>query len=337
MKETFIESLFSQEGLLQKADEPFEQSLRPKRLSEFIGQESVCQQLSVLLEAALKRKEPLGHILFSGPPGLGKTSLSHILAESMGTKLVVTSGPAIERPADLAIELSALREGEIFFIDEIHRLNTVVEEYLYSAMEDFVLDIPKSARIPLSRFTLVGATTRPGLLSSPFRSRFMFTTRLDFYDVKALSAIIERSSQLLHFPLDTGEAEEIAKRSRGTPRVANRLLRWVRDFSCTRYDGVVSKNIVCEALKMLRIDASGLEEMDLRVLHCLVEQFDGGPVGLKTLATAISEEVDTLEDVHEPFLISLGLLKKTPKGREATSLGIDYVKNHMKACKKVRN
>jgi holliday junction DNA helicase RuvB len=323
MTERFIESLFT------KPDEPFEQSLRPKTLVDFVGQKKVCEQLDVLIKAAQMRNEPLGHILFSGPPGLGKTSLSYILAESMDKRLVVTSGPAVERPADLAIELSSLREGEILFIDEIHRMNKVVEEYLYSAMEDFVLDIPKSARIPLAKFTLVGATTRPGLLSAPFRSRFMFTTRLDFYDQDSIVQILRRSSRLLGFEANDEALAEIAKRSRATPRVANRLLRWVRDYVAIRAEGKASKKGVEEALQMLQIDDSGLDEMDFRILHSIVHQFDGGPVGLQTLATAVSEESDTVEDVHEPFLISLGFMKKTPKGREATVLGIEHVRRSL--------
>ncbi len=320
MTERFIESLFT------KPDEPFDHSLRPKALSDFVGQETVCQQIDILIQAAKLRGEALGHCLFSGPPGLGKTTLSYILASALNTRLVVTSGPAIERPADLAIELTKMKEGEILFIDEIHRMNKTVEEYLYSAMEDFVLDIPKSARIPLSKFTLVGATTRPGLLSSPFRSRFFFSSRLDFYTVPALTKILDRSSRLLHFPCDADSLAEIAKRSRGTPRIANRLLRWVRDFVAVRPNAVVSKELAQEALRMLRIDECGLDEMDFRILHAIVHQFDGGPVGLQTLATAVSEEPDTIEDVHEPFLICCGFIKKTPKGREATALGCEHVR-----------
>jgi Holliday junction DNA helicase RuvB len=320
MTERFIESLFT------KPDEPFDHSLRPKALNDFVGQERVCQQVDILIQAAKLRGEALGHCLFSGPPGLGKTTLSYILAEALNTRMVVTSGPAIERPADLAIELSKMKEGEILFIDEIHRMNKTVEEYLYSAMEDFVLDIPKSARIPLSKFTLVGATTRPGLLSSPFRSRFFFSSRLDFYTVSSLTKILDRSSTLLGFPCDFDSLEEIAKRSRGTPRVANRLLRWVRDFVSVRPDAVASKDLVREALVMLRIDDCGLDEMDFRILHSIVHQFNGGPVGLHTLATAVSEEPDTVEEVHEPFLICCGFIKKTSKGREATALGCEHVR-----------
>ncbi len=320
MTERFIESLFT------KPDEPFDYALRPKALIDFVGQEKVCRQIEVLIKAAKMRSEALGHCLFSGPPGLGKTTLSHILASALNTRLVVTSGPAIERPADLAIELSKMKEGEILFIDEIHRMNKTVEEYLYSAMEDFVLDIPKSTRIPLAKFTLVGATTRPGLLSSPFRSRFFFTSRLDFYSVVSLTQILERSSQLLSFPCDRESLEEIAKRSRGTPRIANRLLRWVRDFVSVKAGLKVSKNVVHDALHMLMIDDHGLDEMDFRVLHAIVHQFGGGPVGLHTLATAVSEEPDTIEEVHEPFLICCGFIKKTPKGRESTALGCEHVR-----------
>jgi len=320
MSERFIESLYT------KPDESFDQSLRPTKLDDFIGQKKIAEQVDVLIQAAQLRGDPLGHCLFSGPPGLGKTTLSYILSESMGTRIVVTSGPAIERPADLAIELSKLKEGEILFIDEIHRMNRVVEEYLYSAMEDFVLDIPKSTRIPISRFTLVGATTRPGLLSAPFRSRFFFTGRLDFYSVEALTKILSRSSALLGINLDRNGLAEIAKRSRGTPRIANRLLLWVRDFLAIKANGTLSVEGVRQALEMLRIDECGLDEMDFRILHAIVEQFGGGPVGLQTLSMAVSEECDTVQDVHEPFLICCGFIKKTPKGREATQKGVDHVR-----------
>jgi Holliday junction DNA helicase RuvB len=319
MTERFIESLFT------KPDETFDHALRPKALVEFVGQEKVCRQIEILIEAAKMRGEALGHCLFSGPPGLGKTTLSHILAGALNTRMVVTSGPAIERPADLAIELSKMRDGEILFIDEIHRMNKTVEEYLYSAMEDFVLDIPKSARIPLAHFTLVGATTRPGLLSSPFRSRFFFTSRLDFYSVSSLTQILERSSGLLGFPCDRSCLDEIAKRSRGTPRIANRLLRWVRDYVSVRSDQAATVEVVREALHMLMIDEHGLDEMDFRILSAIVHRFDGGPVGLQTLAMAVSEEPDTIEEIHEPFLIACGFIKKTPKGREATPLGVEHV------------
>jgi len=319
--ERFIESLFT------KPDEGFDHSLRPKSLAEFVGQEKISEQVDVLIQAAQLRGDPLGHCLFSGPPGLGKTTIAGILANSLSTRLVVTSGPAIERPADLAIELSKLKKGEILFIDEIHRLNKIVEEYLYSAMEDFVLDIPKSTRIPLAHFTLVGATTRPGLLSAPFRSRFQFLGRLDFHGVSALSTILLRSSRLLGIEIDQKSIEEIARRSRGTPRIANRLLRWVRDFVQIRAKGIMSQGAVQEALEMLLIDAAGLDEMDFRILSSIVEQFDGGPVGLQTLSMAVGEEPDTVEEVHEPFLISCGFIKKTPRGREATQLGLDHVRN----------
>lgn len=320
MSERFIESLYT------KPDEPFDTSLRPKTLKEFTGQQKVCEQIDVMIQAAKLRKEPLGHCLFSGPPGLGKTTLSCIVAQTMGTKLVVTSGPAIERPADLAIELSKLKAGEVLFIDEIHRMNKVVEEYLYSAMEDFVLDIPKSARIPLEKFTLIGATTRPGLLSSPFRSRFFFSARLDFYDTDSLTSIIDRSSQLLGCAIEKPCLYEIAKRSRGTPRIANRLLRWVRDFAAIRAEGAITLQVVDDALKMLCVDSRGLDEMDFRVLYTIVHQFSGGPVGLQTLSMAVSEEPDTLEEVYEPFLMSCGFIKKSPKGREATPSGIEHVR-----------
>lgn len=323
MTERFIESLYT------KPDEQFDHSLRPKSLGEFVGQEKVCEQIDILIQAAKLRKEVLGHCLFSGPPGLGKTTLSHILSDAIGTRLIVTSGPAIERPADLAIELSKIKEGEILFIDEIHRMNRTVEEYLYSAMEDFVLDIPKSTRIPISQFTLVGATTRPGLLSSPFRSRFFFSARLDFYDVASLKKILARTCGLLGFAADEACIEEIAKRSRGTPRIANRLLRWTRDFISIKAFGIISKKAVQEALNMLLIDETGLDEMDFRILHAIEHRFDGGPVGVHTLATAVSEEPDTIEEVHEPFLITCGFIKKTPKGREITPLGKEHVKRSL--------
>jgi len=321
MNEKFIESLFT------KPDETFDHSLRPKHLGEFVGQEKISSQVDVLIQAAKLRNEPLGHCLFSGPPGLGKTSLSYILSQSMGTRLVVTSGPAIERPADLAVELSKLKEGEILFIDEIHRMNKTVEEYLYSAMEDFVLDIPKSTRIPLSRFTLVGATTRPGLLSGPFRSRFFFSGRLDFYSVEALSTILARSAHLLGIDIDRASLMEVARRSRGTPRIANRLLRWVRDFTSIKTEGVINEKSVGDALEMLNIDLKGLDEMDFRILRTIVEQYNGGPVGLQTLSMAVSEECDTVQDVHEPFLISCGFINKTPRGREATASGREHVRH----------
>ena len=325
MTEHFIESSFCEQ------DKQFETPLRPKTMKDFIGQESVLELLQVQIMAALARKEPLNHLLFCGPPGLGKTTLSHIIAESMGTNIVVTSGPVIERAGDLAGILSKLKNWDILFIDEIHALNRTIEEYLYPAMEDFVLDLvieagtnARSVKVNLARFTLVAATTRLGLLSSPLRSRFQASFRLDYYSVETLQHILKRSSKILGMQLDDASCFEVAKRSRGTPRIANNLLRWVRDFAQIKAGNIVTPTVVQTALKMIGVDERGLDEMDLKILKVLIQHYKGGPVGLQTLALAVGEEPHTIEEVHEPFLITQGFIKRTPRGREATSLAFTY-------------
>lgn len=318
--ESFIESS------LKREDEQFEVTLRPQALDDFAGQHAIKERLAVVITAARQRSDPLGHCIFSGPPGLGKTTLANILAKSMGTRLVVTSGPVIEKPAELAGILTSLKEGEILFIDEIHRLNRVVEEYLYPAMEDFVLDLmidsgpnARSVQLKLNRFTLVGATTRMGMLSAPLRSRFTFSGRLDYYEPEVLQKIILRSAAIMNLTLDEEGAFEVARRSRGTPRIANNLLRWVRDYAQIRAKGVINKDVADKALSMLAIDRDGLDETDKRLLSVLIDHYGGGPVGVNTLAVAMGEEPSTLEEVHEPFLILQGLIKRTPRGREATA------------------
>lgn len=318
--ESFIESS------LKREDEQFEVTLRPQALDDFAGQHALKERLEVVITAARQRNESLGHCIFSGPPGLGKTTLANILAKSMGTRLVVTSGPVIEKPAELAGILTSLKEGEILFIDEIHRLNRVVEEYLYPAMEDFVLDLmidsgpnARSVQLKLNHFTLVGATTRMGMLSAPLRSRFTFSGRLDYYEPQVLQKIILRSADIMKLTLDEEGAFEVARRSRGTPRIANNLLRWVRDYAQIRARGVINKDVADKALSMLAIDQDGLDETDKRLLSVLIDHYGGGPVGVNTLAVAMGEEPSTLEEVHEPFLILQGLIKRTPRGREATA------------------
>jgi len=319
MTETFIESSFCEE------DETFENPLRPKRLGDFLGQEVVLDRLRVTIEAARQRGEPLGHCLFSGPPGLGKTTLANILAAEMGTQVIVTSGPVIEKAGDLAGLLTNLQEGDILFIDEIHQLNRVVEEYLYPAMEDFTLDLlldsgpnARSVKVNLNRFTLAGATTRVGHLTAPLRSRFAFSCRLEYYDASVLARIVTRTAEILNVAIEAEGAFEIARRARGTPRIANNLLRWVRDYAQTRADNRVTQDSARRALEMLAIDEIGLDELDKKILELMIEHYDGGPVGLNTLSVAVGEEPQTLEDVVEPFLIGIGFLKRTPRGRVAT-------------------
>lgn len=326
MTEPFIESSWT------KQDASFETPLRPQCLEDFLGQEHVRERLEVFIGAAKKRKDTLGHALFYGPPGLGKTTLAHIIAKSMGTNLVVTSGPIIEKAGDLAGILTNLKEGDVLFIDEIHRLNRTVEEYLYPAMEDFSLDLmidsgpsARSVQVTLNRFTLVGATTRSGLISAPLRSRFCFNCRLDYYEPEILKTILLRSAKILAISLDEPSALEIAKRSRGTPRIANNLLRWVRDFAQMRTDNKIDKTTVESALAMLSIDHLGLDEMDKKVLAVLIDHYQGGPVGLGTLALAVGEEADTISEVYEPYLIMQGFLRRTPRGREATSLAYQHL------------
>lgn len=313
------------ESTLIKEDASFEVPLRPQSLADFTGQESIKERLEVFIGAAKQRGEALGHCLFSGPPGLGKTTLANIIAKTMGTNLTVTSGPTIDKPGDLAGILTNLETGDILFIDELHRLNRAVEEYLYSAMEDFVLDLlidsgpsARSVQVKLNRFTLVGATTRTGLLTAPLRSRFATACRLDYYQPEILQTIVQRTGRILNLTLNDEAALSIARRSRGTPRIANNLLRWVRDYAQIHSNNEITLDIVEKALAMLEIDPLGLDEMDRRILNTIIDYYEGGPVGINTIAVAVGEESSTIEEVYEPFLIKLGFLKRTPRGREAT-------------------
>jgi Holliday junction DNA helicase RuvB len=313
-------------------DEELDGSLRPRRLSEFVGQERVKEQLGVGLEAARARDEPLDHVLLAGPPGLGKTSLAFIVREEMGAGIRTVAGPALEKKGDVAAILTSLEDRDVLFIDEIHRLNRAVEEILYPAMEDFRLDIvvgqgagARTLTLDLPRFTLVGATTRTGLLSTPLRDRFGMTYRLDYYGVEELGRIVRRSARILGVEVEPDAAGEIARRSRGTPRVANRILRRVRDVADVRHDGRVTLAVAAEALALLEVDAEGLERVDRELLRAVVEKFGGGPVGLSTLAVTLGEEADTIEDVYEPYLLQLGLLQRTPRGRVVTELGRAHV------------
>ncbi|HRK02395.1 MAG TPA: Holliday junction branch migration DNA helicase RuvB [Oligoflexia bacterium] len=314
-------------------------ALRPQDFSEYIGQAKVTANLLMYIEAARKRGDSLDHCLFSGPPGLGKTTLAHIVAKHMGSQLHTVAAPAIDKKGDLAAILSSLNKHDVLFIDEIHRLPRVIEEVLYSAMEDFKLDViigqgpsARTLRLDLPRFTLVGATTRAGLLTNPLRDRFGVSFRLDFYSPKELQSIVERSSRILTVPIDAEGAQEIAKRSRGTPRIANRLLRRVRDFAQVRGDGTVDRAVACKGLELLEVDHQGLDSMDRRLLSLIVEKFDGGPVGIETLSAAIGEERGTIEEIYEPFLLQEGFLQRTPRGRLATRkafelLGLTYSAN----------
>jgi holliday junction DNA helicase RuvB len=304
---------------------PAEAALRPLSFSDFTGQTKTIERLQVMVGAAKRRGDALNHILLSGPPGLGKTTLSFILGHELGKSVRVTSGPVVEKAGDLAGLLTSLEEGDILFIDEIHRIPKTVEEYLYSAMEDFRLDImidqgpnARSVRLSIPRFTLVGATTRAGLLTAPLRSRFTLQTRLDYYDTPTLVGIVQRSCGLLDVEIDPAGAREIAQRSRGTPRIANNLINFARDFAQERADGRITGPVAAQALELLEIDAKGLDEMDKRIMRVMAENYKGGPVGLGTIAIAVGEEADTLEEVHEPFLIQEGYLQRTPQGRSLT-------------------
>lgn len=312
---------------LNQRNASFDNRLRPEKFNEFVGQDKVRERLELAVKAARQRGEALDHVLLFGPPGLGKTTLAFILGQSMGVNVRTTSGPVISKPGDLAGLLTSLEPGDIVFIDEIHRMQKTVEEYLYSAMEDFVIDImidqganARSVRLELPRFTLVGATTRSGLISAPLRSRFGLVNHLDYYNVKNLASIVMRSADKLAVGIDEAGAAEISSRSRGTPRIANNLLRRVRDYAQVEADNFITKEVAERALTLLEIDKRGLEEMDLRILNSLVRKFGGGPVGLNTLAIAVGEEPDTVEEVFEPYLIQEGYIDRTPKGRVATAL-----------------
>jgi len=309
----------------------FEQKLRPRTLEEFIGQPSLKEKLSLFIEAAKARGEALDHCLFHGPPGLGKTSLANVIANELGTSIRITSGPAMEKAGDLAAILTNLSDRDVLFIDEIHRLPRIVEEYLYPAMEDFELNIitgqgpgARAIKIPLPKFTLIGATTRAGMIASPLRDRFGFSTRLDYYDVDSLAKIIVRSAGILNVEIAKDGANELALRSRGTPRIANRLLRRVRDYAEVRADGKITKQVADQALNLLEVDEKGFDEMDRKIMLTIIEKFNGGPVGLTTLASCIGEEPDTIEDLYESFLIQCGYIEKTARGRMATALAYKH-------------
>lgn len=319
------ESFDYREAAASNIEQDYDKVLRPKKLNDFAGQPSVVENLEIFVKAATLRGEPLDHVLLHGPPGLGKTTLANIIANELGVGFKVTSGPVLDKPGDLAGLLTNLGTGDVLFIDEIHRLSPVVEEYLYSAMEDYCIDIlidtgpnARSVQITLNPFTLIGATTRSGLLTSPLRARFGINSRLEYYDAETLTSIVERSSSLLNIPIDQDAAYQIASRSRGTPRIANALLRRVRDFAQIKGTGIIDAKITDFALKALNVDENGLDEMDIRILKAIIEKFSGGPVGLTTIATAIGENAGTLEEVYEPFLIQEGFLMRTSRGRKAT-------------------
>jgi Holliday junction DNA helicase RuvB len=323
-------------------DRSADTALRPRRFDEYVGQSAVVDKLKVYVQAAKQRQEPLDHALFCGPPGLGKTSLAHLIASELGVEIHVSSGPAIERKGDLAGILTNLTRGQILFIDEIHRLPVPIEETLYPAMEDYQLDVifetgpaARTLKLPLERFTLIGATTRSGLLTSPLRDRFQIVERLDYYDAKELTAIVLRSAGLLGIPIDPAGAHEIGRRSRGTPRIANRLLRRVRDFAEVQGNGSVDLATAASALRQLEIDELGLDPMDRRIMSTIIDKFDGGPVGLETIAASVGEERDTVEDVYEPFLLQQGLLQRTPRGRVATPRTYEHLGRGVPARKSI--
>ena len=315
-----------------RPDDRVDQALRPRKLNEIIGQEQICENLGILIAAARKRNEPLDHVLFYGPPGLGKTTLAHVLSNEMGVNIKITAGPAVERAGDLAAILTNLHAGDILFIDEIHRLGKAVEEVLYPAMEDYALDIvigkgpsARSIRLKLPRFTVIGATTRLALVSAPLRARFGAVYRLDYYGLPAMKQIVHRAAKMLNVPGEDGGIEEVARRARGTPRIALRLLRRVRDYAQVRADGVINREIANLALNLLNIDPLGLDEVDRRVLLTIIQKYNGGPVGLNTIAASISEEPDTIMDVVEPYLLQMGFIDRTPQGRVATRSAYDHL------------
>jgi holliday junction DNA helicase RuvB len=314
-------------------EKEFERALRPLSFGDFTGQQKVVDNIKIFVQAARQRSEPLDHVLLHGPPGLGKTTLSYIIANELETRIKITSGPVLDKPSDLAGLLTNLETHDVLFIDEIHRLNPIVEEYLYSAMEDFKIDImldsgpnARSIQIGLNPFTLIGATTRAGLLTSPLRARFGINARLEYYDSTLLHKIIQRSASILNTPIDDEAAYEIARRSRGTPRIANNLLRRTRDFAQIKGDGTITLAIAQMALRALDVDVNGLDDMDNRILLTIIEKFKGGPVGISTIATAVGEEAETIEEVYEPFLIQEGYIKRTSRGREATELAYKHLK-----------
>jgi len=317
---------------LPQPEDRQDQAIRPKYLADLIGQDRVKENIQILISAARQRSEPLDHVLFYGPPGLGKTTLAHILANEMGVNIKITAGPAIERPGDLAAILTNLRAGDVLFIDEVHRLGRAIEEVLYPAMEDFALDIvigkgpsARSIRLKLPRFTVIGATTRLALVTAPLRARFGAVYRLDFYDLPAMRLIVQRGARVMGIEAEEEGIDEIARRGRGTPRVALRLLRRVRDYAEVRADGVISRLVSQEALDLLEVDPLGLDDLDRRVLHAVIEKYSGGPVGLNTIAASISEEPDTIMDVVEPYLLQLGFLERTQQGRLATRLAYNHL------------